>query len=1355
MERRASPSHRRREFSLVFLAVFGALGAPVAKPAEGSFIAYEVIPGTTGNQAFGGALGMDFDVERDITVTRLGVFDDGSDGLSLTITARLYDRATTAELASLEFTSEAPGELVGGSRFLELETPLVLGAGFQGVIVAEGYGAGEQVANSQGNPDLVNWTTNDGECAVAFVGGGRFGEPGVFPAGVDAGPAARYAAGTFEYETALTEGGIAYIVPQGTAGNQAFGGALGMDFDVLAPIDVTRLGVFDDGSDGLNLTITARLYDRVSEQELASLVFAADDSAELIDGSRFKDLDPPLALSAGFQGTIAAEGYGDTERLGNPAVSPIEGLQRNNGGCLLRFVGSGRYAVNPGEFPATPDTGAPNRYASGTFAFRPSTVEPPDPPTDLTAVASDERVELSWNAPAAGSFVEGYNVYQTRPGPVTLVNPAVITATEFTVAGLINGVEHCYVARAVGTTGLESEDSAVACATPPCDVMPAEVVTAYQVPEGTVGNQDFDGAMGMDFDVNADIAVTRLGVFDGGSDGLALPLTARLYDRESGIELVSLEFTPEDPGELVGGSRFKTLAVPVCLPAGFQATIVAEGYGETEMNGNQGEVSLGLSTENLSCTIALVGSRFGPAGSFPVTFNNSPVVDAFAAGTFEFGPTSEVEPSILGGTAYLVPPETTGNQDFGGALGMDFNVESDIEITHLGVFDDASDGLTLPITARLYDRDSQEELARIDFTPGDPGELVGGSRFKSLAEAVCLIAGSRATMVAEGYGEGELLANSGFATVPIPKTWTRYDGGCLLTFVGAGRWSANPGEFPVNVDQGPQDRYAAGTFRFQPSSCAPPPPNPPQGLTARAADGEVTLSWQPPGGVTPAASYKIFRASGMDPFAEIAEVGETEYNDGGLPNGVEVCYRVRTVAEDGQESEDSRAVCATPGALVPGRIIAYEVPSGTQGNASSDDAFGMDFDVELEILVTRLGVFDDGSDGLQRTITVKLFGRSMQVEVAALEFSPEEPGVVIGGSRFKNLDPPIPLRPGFQGTVVAEGYGDEELVGIGTYLPTNPGPCSILFTGSRRDVPGGFPATETMGLHPYAAATFEFEARGLLDPGMGGIAYEVPAGLVGNQAFDGTLGMDFNVQHDIRVTHLGVFDDGSDGLNLPIPARLYDRDTEDVLAQFDFTPEEPGELVDGSRLKALESPVELPAGFHGTIVAEGYGETEKLGNQGAVDLGLTTNSGGCLIAFVNGGRYGLTPGGFPDVPDGGPANRYAAGTFQFEPILPPSQQVPGDCNQDGTLDISDAICVFGFLFLGTPEVLPCGDGSSGDPANVTLMDWQPDGAVDISDGVGLLQFLFSGGSPHPSAVPGMEREGCLPIAGCPDNDECL
>jgi hypothetical protein len=101
-------------------------------------------------------------------------------------------------------------------------------------------------------------------------------------------------------------------------------------------------------------------------------------------------------------------------------------------------------------------------------------------------------------------------------------------------------------------------------------------------------------------------------------------------------------------------------------------------------------------------------------------------------------------------------------------------------------------------------------------------------------------------------------------------------------------------------------------------------------------------------------------------------------------------------------------------------------------------------------------------------------------------------------------------------------------------------------------------------------------------------------------------------------------------------------------------------------------------------------------------------------------------------------------------------QLPGDCNQDGELDVADAVCIFSILFSGAevtglpPGEFACGDGSSSDPANRELLDWNGDdtSSVDLGDGIALLNFFFYGGPPH---VLGMQ---CRQIVGCPVNDSC-
>ncbi len=62
----------------------------------------------------------------------------------------------------------------------------------------------------------------------------------------------------------------------------------------------------------------------------------------------------------------------------------------------------------------------------------------------------------------------------------------------------------------------------------------------------------------------------------------------------------------------------------------------------------------------------------------------------------------------------------------------------------------------------------------------------------------------------------------------------------------------------------------------------------------------------------------------------------------------------------------------------------------------------------------------------------------------------------------------------------------------------------------------------------------------------------------------------------------------------------------------------------------------------------------------------------------------------------------------------------GDANGDGGADISDAVTILGFLFLG--DVIECADGG----------DVNDDGKLELTDAVALLDFLFrSGAAPRP------------------------
>ena len=164
----------------------------------------------------------------------------------------------------------------------------------------------------------------------------------------------------------------AYMVESGTSGNQNYSGSLGMDFDVLEPIRVTDLGVFDSAANGLSRTIVAQLWRRNGNSGvlLKRQVFTAGDPGILEGGSRFKELADALVLEPGNY-TMVAYGYGAGEPNGNYGVGVIDGMDIDPGGGLLQFVGGSRYGA-AGSFPGSPDGGPANRYAAGTFKYSPN-----------------------------------------------------------------------------------------------------------------------------------------------------------------------------------------------------------------------------------------------------------------------------------------------------------------------------------------------------------------------------------------------------------------------------------------------------------------------------------------------------------------------------------------------------------------------------------------------------------------------------------------------------------------------------------------------------------------------------------------------------------------------------------------------------------------------------------------------------------------------------------------------------------------------------------------------------------------------------------------------------------------------
>ncbi|MBI4605294.1 MAG: hypothetical protein HY721_25300 [Planctomycetes bacterium] len=81
--------------------------------------------------------------------------------------------------------------------------------------------------------------------------------------------------------------------------------------------------------------------------------------------------------------------------------------------------------------------------------------------------------------------------------------------------------------------------------------------------------------------------------------------------------------------------------------------------------------------------------------------------------------------------------------------------------------------------------------------------------------------------------------------------------------------------------------------------------------------------------------------------------------------------------------------------------------------------------------------------------------------------------------------------------------------------------------------------------------------------------------------------------------------------------------------------------------------------------------------------------------------------------------------------------IRGDCSPDRVVNISDAVSVLGYLFLGTAT-----------PACLEACDGDGTGVLNISDAVYILGFLFLGGPAPPPPGPGCGTDDSPSDLGC-------
>ena len=154
--------------------------------------------------------------------------------------------------------------------------------------------------------------------------------------------------------------------------------------------------------------------------------------------------------------------------------------------------------------------------------------------------------------------------------------------------------------------------------------------------------------------------------------------------------------------------------------------------------------------------------------------------------------------------------------------------------------------------------------------------------------------------------------------------------------------------------------------------------------------------------------------------------------------------------------------------------------------------------------------------------------------------------------------------------------------------------------------------------------------------------------------------MDFDVNQTIAVNALGVYDSGQDGISGTLYAVIFNRvNQQTVTSTLSFTGSQ-GTLINGSWFQNLATPVTLAPGSY-SIVSWGYSLNDPNGNTHGGSGTSTLNTGGGLITFVGSARYDYAPVVYPTITDGGPVNRYYAGTFEFVPLPPTALLLAAAC----------------------------------------------------------------------------------------------
>jgi hypothetical protein len=175
----------------------------------------------------------------------------------------------------------------------------------------------------------------------------------------------------------------AYTDPA-SQGTQAFAGNLALNFNVLSPISVTELGVFNaSGSGTITGTIQVVIFNTVTNAEVTPVVtFSGNYTPTGLGYDLFQAITPVVLGPGSYE--IDAVGFSGSDLNGNLNTGSSSGPILNGGAGLLAFTGASYDSSAGLDDPSTCSgcVGLPtqsSQFDAGTFSYGTAVTATPEP----------------------------------------------------------------------------------------------------------------------------------------------------------------------------------------------------------------------------------------------------------------------------------------------------------------------------------------------------------------------------------------------------------------------------------------------------------------------------------------------------------------------------------------------------------------------------------------------------------------------------------------------------------------------------------------------------------------------------------------------------------------------------------------------------------------------------------------------------------------------------------------------------------------------------------------------------------------------------------------------------------------